>query len=387
MPDRAAVRRRRSRQPSAARPVRRAAPPRPRPARRARRRRRAAASAVLASASADARTETCSRAGMSSRRTAALVKAGSQFCGSSHGSQAERRARSPVCARRIRSSGRRYRPERGAIPASERAPEPRARPEQYRLSLIVQGVPEHESARRAQSGSAACVQRGVPGLPRGRFGPWSPDVAAWPGARSPEPSAPGRARARPARRRPCAATSAEPGWSPWSMVTAPRQSPPWAPRRPARLPAQASRRRPSRRRAPGHRAPGWQAAPRTACRIARRPGAGPPRLSPLAQSAGARCRRRGRRAPARSAGFAALPWSAAVCGEVQTLLKVGHAGLFDHCLDEMRALLVLLHLEVDAEDPADRLLYPARPSRAGQLNFALISATDGTTAGPTASIT
>src|SRR5215472_2181646 len=41
------------------------------------------------------------------------------------------------------------------------------------------------------------------------------------------------------------------------------------------------------------------------------------------------------------------------------LVERGHPGLRDHCADEPRALLILLHLEVDAENPADCLLHPA----------------------------
>ena len=110
-------------------------------------------SAVLASASAMPGPRAAARAGMSSRRTRVRVKAGSLFCGSSQGcrpsaAQAAGRLRRAGSAAAAAGSGR----TTGAIPASERAPDPRARPKQHRLCLIVQRVAEHDpgAARRAR---------------------------------------------------------------------------------------------------------------------------------------------------------------------------------------------------------------------------------------------
>ena len=102
----------------------------------------------------------------------------------------------------------------------------------------------------------------------------------------------------------------------------------------------------------------------------RRPGAGP---CPVTQVS-ARGRRRCRSSPpaepstrsSQACGAAISSLVGSVSGEVQTLLKVVHPGLVHDRPDERRALLVLLHLQVDAEDPPDRLLHPAGAEAPGR---------------------
>ena len=251
----------------------------------------------------------------SSRRTRTRVKAGSQFCGSSQGCRpsaatgaAGLRAAEAAGAAADTARDRRHPGQRpGARAAGES--------EQDSLGLIVQRVPEHDRRARPSAACAAASARRT--WPTGRR---LPALVARPG-----PARPGyrhRARQRWAQAKAgqqpgdSAACSAEPGWRPWSTVTA--ACPQSCLRRLERQRrGSASESAPPEHatstRSPGHLARS-SAGPDGGAGRPPRPGAGPPAAvdwarSQSGRSDGRRCRRL--RAPARSADWSARPWSAA----------------------------------------------------------------------------
>ena len=171
------------------------------------------------------------------------------------------------CARPSPSSGRRTRPAAGAIPASDRAPEPRARPSStvsaWSSRVCASSTTSAPSSAAASAGrrTGRCGRR-PPGRPRCRPGPGPPGPGRGP--------ARGTARQRARRRRPTLAAGRG-RRSPPPPAARPRarrtRSPP---------PAPASPRLRSRRPAPARLRGDRPAPARTASRTAATAGSSRP---------------------------------------------------------------------------------------------------------------
>ena len=300
---------------------------------------------------------------------------GSALCGSSHGVSPSAAQAARVVARGRSSSGRRQRPAPRRHPGQRPGARAPGQPEQHGLGLVVEGVPEQHRGRAVLGGGRVegRVARRPGRRPRARRR-----------RRRPPPRRdrrPGRARGSAQRPRPRSAPRGRAGLQPVvDDHRAGRARPPAAPRTPSRRRAPGSRRRRCRRRARAR--PSGRSAQR---RAGRRPrtaataGAGPltPRLRLSAWT---------RRDPGRRVGDLGRA-AAASPARSRRALKPSMPTAVDDLADEPGAVAVLPHLGLEAEQPAQHAGRRRRGRRGGAVNRSRICSTEGTTCGPTSSMT
>ena len=248
-----------------------------------------------------------------------------------------------VSARVTSSSGRRNGPITGAHPGERAQTAPAGEPEQHRLRLVVAGVAEQHDRVLAGGGRA---QRGVAAR-RGR-----PPRAHPPSPTLTRPRRTGANAARDAGGSSAAeprsaATSADPGWRPWSMTTAPTCQPALAPSKAAAAaraiesgpPEQATRTRWSGARS--------ARASRTPRRTAATAGSSGAFIDARGQPCTRVTQRAGSAISSRVGRFAGLrPHGVEPC----------HADLVEGAPHEDGTVAVLPELRIEAEQLADHLV-------------------------------